>query len=40
MLRKYEEQWIKDYETKMYVLVPVLGFLLLVLGILLQIPKP
>lgn len=39
MLKKYEEQWIKDNKSMLYIGVPVLGILIIILGILLQIPE-
>ena len=39
MLRKYEEQWLKDNETSMYVGAPLLLVLIILIGIMVQMPK-
>jgi len=39
MLRKYEKQWIEDNKNMLYVGVPILLFVIIILGVMLQIPK-
>jgi hypothetical protein len=38
MLRKYEEQWIKDNDTMLYVGIPILLLAIILIGIMVQMP--